>query len=275
MISVSVIIPTFNRCEQLKRALASVYAQSRPVDEIIIVDDGSSDGTDVMVRKEFSEVRYYYQGNKGVSHARNVGLEKAMGNWIAFLDSDDEWLPGKLESQLLALKSLDTMKVCHTEEIWIRKGRRVNPMNKHKKNGGWIFQQSLALCLMSPSSILIHRSVFDDIGYFDETLPACEDYDLWLRITAKYPVLYIEDPQIIKYGGHDDQLSRKYWGMDRFRISSLKKNIANAALSQDDRTAAVNVLLEKCRIYGNGAVKRNKFQEAAYYQNIIEQYSEQ
>ncbi len=102
------------------------------------------------------------------------------------------------------------MRVCHTDEIWIRNGRRVNARKKHGKKGGWIFQHCLPLCAMSPSSIMIHRDVFTALGGFDERLPACEDYDLWLRITARYPVLFTRQPLIEKYGGHDDQLSRKY-----------------------------------------------------------------
>jgi len=165
------------------------------------------------------------------------------------------------------------MKICHSEEIWVKNGQRINQMNKHKKTGGWIFQHCLPLCAMSPSSILIHHSIFEEIGNFDESLPACEDYDLWLRITAQYPVLFIDQPQINKYGGHEDQLSCKYWGMDRFRIYALEKIISQALLSPTDKKAAINMLLKKCRIYRQGALKRNKQCDAEHYQHIIEKYS--
>ncbi|WP_031434784.1 glycosyltransferase family 2 protein [Methylomarinum vadi] len=273
MFRISVIVPTYNRCRYLKRALRSVYAQSYAPYEVIVIDDGSGDDTAAMVQKQFPEVKYFFQSNKGVSAARNLGIKQATGDWIALLDSDDEWLPSKLQLQAESLKDQNDKKVCHTEEIWIRHGRRVNPMHKHRKSGGWIFRQCLPLCVMSPSSIVLHRSIFDKVGMFDESLPACEDYDLWLRITAHYPVLFIEQPQIVKYGGHDDQLSRKYWGMDRFRIKALEKIIAIGMLSDDDRREAVNMLRKKSEIYRQGALKRDKRQEALRYQRLIERYS--
>ncbi len=269
---VSIIIPTFNRSKVLKRALESIYKQSYSEYEIIVIDDGSTDKTAEMISELFADVNYIYQSNSGVSAARNKGLEQAQGEWLAFLDSDDEWLPQKLEKQLDELKSMAEYKICHTEELWVRNGIRVNQMKKHKKAGGWIFPQCLPLCAMSPSSILINQSIFDDIGNFDAQLPACEDYDLWLRITAKYPVLYIEEPQIIKYGGHEDQLSKKYWGMDRFRIQALQKIISANCLTEDYRLLAIAMLQKKCRIFQQGAFKRGKADEALHYQQIAEQF---
>ena len=269
---ISLIIPTYNRCNSLRRALLSVLQQSLAPDEIIVVDDGSTDNTENMIATEFPQINYLKQENKGVSAARNLGIQQAQGEWIALLDSDDTWLPKKLAVQINALQESENIKVCHTEEIWIRDGVRVNAMNKHKKTGGWIFQRCLPLCAMSPSSILIHRSVFADIGVFDEEFPACEDYDLWLRITAKYPVLYIEEPLINKYGGQEDQLSHQYWGMDRFRIKALEKIINQTDLSEENKQAAIKMLLKKARIFKNGALKRGKTESADYYQQLIEYY---
>lgn len=269
---ISLIIPTYNRCSTLKRALDSILQQTVPPDEIIVVDDGSTDGTENMLSREFPQVSYIAQVNKGVSAARNRGIQRAQGPWIAFLDSDDTWLPEKLATQVCALKKTPEIKICHTEEIWIRNGIRVNAMNKHKKKGGWIFKHCLPLCAMSPSSIIIHRSVFDDVGLFDESFPACEDYDLWLRITAKYPVLFIEQPSINKYGGHDDQLSHQYWGMDRFRIQALEKIIAQPDLSSENKSNAIHMLLKKARIFKNGALKRGKTESAQSYQQLIDKY---
>ncbi len=270
VVFISIIIPTFNRCQHLKRALDSIVQQIVSEYEIIIIDDGSTDGTIEMVEKYYPQVEYFYQANEGVSAARNKGLTLAKGDWIAFLDSDDEWLPGKLESQVNALKSMPNYKICHTEELWVRNGVRVNQMKKHKKSGGWIFKHCLPLCAMSPSSILIHRSVFDDVGYFNTTLPVCEDYDMWLRISAKYPVIYIEEPQIIKYGGHEDQLSKKYWGMDRYRIKALQDIISQHNLNSENEQSAKLMLLKKCLIFQNGALKRGKLDDVHYYQQIID-----
>ncbi len=269
---VSLIIPTFNRCSTLNRALTSVLQQTILPDEIIVIDDGSTDATAQMISREFPQVNYIAQGNKGVSAARNRGIQLAQGDWLAFLDSDDTWLPEKLTTQLHALKKSPKLKICHSDEIWIRNGVRVNAMHKHKKSGGWIFKQCLPLCAMSPSAVMIHRSVFDDVGLFDESLPACEDYDLWLRISAKYPVLFIEQALINKYGGHDDQLSHQYWGMDRFRIQALEKIIAQPGLSHENKKDAIQMLLKKARIFKNGALKRGKIESALLYQTIIDKY---
>lgn len=275
MILVSIIIPAFNRSALLMRAMESVYRQTFVDFELIVVDDGSTDETAEMIRQQYPEVNYIYQANAGVSSARNKGLEVAKGDWIAFLDSDDEWMPHKLEKQLELLTADPTQKVCHTEEIWVRNGVRVNQMKKHQKTGGWIFQQCLPLCAMSPSSIVIHRSVFEEVGCFDIQFPACEDYDLWLRITAKYPVLYIDEPQIIKYGGHEDQLSQKYWGMDRYRIVALQKIINEDHLSVENKQQAIEVLLKKSKIFQQGALKRGKTEQANFYQQLMEEFLEQ
>ena len=274
MVFLSIIIPTFNRCKLLNRALNSVFNQTYSDYEVIVIDDGSTDDTAEMLQKNFTHLRYSYQSNHGVSTARNKGLELAKGEWVAFLDSDDEWLPQKLEKQISLLKAKPDYKICHTEELWIRNGVRVNQMKKHKKAGGWIFPQCLPLCAMSPSSILIHRSVFDSIGYFDTSLPACEDYDLWLRITAKYPVLYLEEPLIKKYGGHDDQLSTKHWGMDRYRIQALQNIISGGTLNNENKQKAKAMLIKKCNVFQNGALKRGKMNDVQHYQKIINQFSE-
>lgn len=257
---ISVIIPSFNRSQTIKRALRSVEQQTTSREfEIIVVDDGSTDDTQLMIQSEFPTVTYIFQANKGVSSARNLGLRSAKGQWIALLDSDDEWLPHKLTTQFELLEKTG-LKICHTEEIWIRNGVRVNQMNKHKKSGGWIFEKCLPLCAMSPSSILIHRDVFDEVGMFDESLPACEDYDLWLRITSRFEVAYIEQACINKYGGHEDQLSRQYWGMDRFRVLALQKILSSQSTSTLDvryRELALNMLEKKLKILLKGAVKHS------------------
>ena len=257
----------------LRRALLSVFSQTLLPTEVTVIDDGSTDDTQAMVSNEFPSVNYYRQENCGVSSARNLGIRHATGDWLAFLDSDDEWLPEKLSRQTVALAANPESKVCHTEELWIRNGVRVNPAKHYAKKGGWIFTHCLPLCAMSPSTVMIHRSVFADVGLFDTYLPACEDYELWLRITANYPVLLIEEPQIKKYGGHEDQLSQQFWGMDRFRIKALQKIVNTGQLSNDNQQAAISMLLKKAEIYLNGVTKRGKIEEANYYRTLIKDYS--
>ena len=258
---ISVIIPTWNRSELLPRALESALSQTLLPIEVIVVDDGSSDNTRDIVRSDFPAVRYFYQSNLGVSAARNRGIYEASGDWIAFLDSDDQWLPEKLEFQYQAICKNSVMQICHTDEIWIRNGKRVNAMKKHSKPEGWIFNQCLPLCCVSPSSVLIHREVLDDIGLFDESLPACEDYDLWLRIFSHYPVLLVDQFLLKKYGGHSDQLSQKYWGMDRFRVEALVNLLEAGRLNKNQVQSTKNMLMQKLDILIKGFSKRGKLDD--------------
>ncbi len=221
-----------------------------------MVDDGSDDDTAGLIRRRYPEICYRYQSRRGVSSARNLGIEMSRGEWIALLDSDDAWRPNKLHRQRTALQANPDYLVCHTDEIWIRRGIRVNPMKKHAKKGGWVFQNNLPLCAISPSSVMIHRTVFEKVGGFDESLPVCEDYDLWLRICSRYPVLFVAEYLLSKYGGHSDQLSRHHWGMDRFRVQALEKIIESGNLQDQDRSAAIGILLKKCAILLQGAKKR-------------------
>ncbi len=271
--SVSVIIPTHNRIHTLPRALDSVLAQSRAIDEIIVVDDGSTDSTADLVLDNYPEVTLLQQPNLGVSAARNHGIREATSDWIALLDSDDRWLPTKLEAQFALLEQHPDHRLCHTEETWIRNGQHVNQMHKHRKSGGHIYSQCLPLCVISPSSALLHRTLLDEVGLFDETLPACEDYDLWLRICAREPVLFVDTPRIEKYGGHDDQLSRRHWGMDRFRIRALEKMLATGLLTPDQESETVAMLLRKAAILEQGARKRGKQERADHYRLLIQRYA--
>jgi len=271
MPEVSVIIPTYNRSERLVRAVQSVLDQSFRDLEILVVDDGSTDDTEAHLVPYGTSITYMRQGvNRGVSAARNRGIEHANGTWIAFLDSDDYWLKEKLHVQMEFLHRTPNAVACQTEEIWIRRGRRVNPKKIHKKPSGEIFQQSLQLCLVSPSSVILKRSVFDVIGVFDETLEAAEDYDLWLRISCKHPIHLIDRHLVVKEGGHEDQLSRKHTGMDRFRITAIVKLLNSGVLSSDQITAALEELAIKCNIYGNGCIRRGRKQEGDFYLSLPE-----
>lgn len=277
---VSVIIPTYNRATVLPRAIDSVLAQKGADFELLIIDDGSTEKVDggwrkvddekpSSIRHPPSAIRVFRQENKGPAAARNFGIKEAKGEWIAFLDSDDEWKPGKLKAQLEFFRENPEYFICQTEEIWIRNGVRVNPMKKHQKFGGWIFEKCLPLCVVSPSAVMMHRKLFDEVGLFDESLPACEDYDLWLRIAAKYPIGLIEKPYIMKYGGHADQRSREFPAMDQFRIRSLAKILSQNILTPEQTFAARRMLEEKAKIYIEGALKRGKEKEAAEMRTLI------
>jgi GT2 family glycosyltransferase len=267
---ISVIIPTFNRAWVLAKAIDSVLAQTFAPKEIIVVDDGSTDGTRELLAAYGDRLRVFHQPNKGVSAARNVGIRRSCGEYIALLDSDDRWEPEKLACQAAFFTAHPRAMICQTEEIWIRKGRRVNPMQKHRKPSGMIFEQSLYRCLVSPSAVMMKKQIFDVKGMFNEDFLVCEDYDLWLRISMDIPVYLIEKPLTVKYGGHDDQLSASH-SQDRYRIEAIRDLVRSGALSEDQQKAAVSVLKEKCRIYGNGCVKRGKNVEAQTYLALYHQ----
>ncbi|MEM7196691.1 MAG: glycosyltransferase [Pseudomonadota bacterium] len=269
---IAVVVPAFNRRYTLARALDSIAVQSYSAVQTVVVDDGSKDKTADFVRQYYPQVELICQSNLGVSAARNNGIEHTSAEWIAFLDSDDAWLPNKLELQREALARRPEFLVCHTDEIWIRNGVRVNPMKYHAKPDGDIFSECLPRCCVSPSSVLIHRSVFDAVGAFNTDLPACEDYDLWLRMFCIYSVLLVSDKLLVKYGGHQDQLSRKHWGMDRFRVASLDRLLQSGVLDNDQYERARKTLLAKCAILITGAKKRNRSQTAREYLALSEKY---
>ena len=273
MIPVSVIIPTFNRADKVVRAISSVLDQTFTDFEIIVVDDGSTDATKKALEPFRDRISYIVNSsNLGVSAARNKGIVFSRAPLIAFLDSDDYWLHDKLMVQVDFFKHNPTAVACQTEEMWIRNGVRVNPGKRHLKPSGDIFEPSLKLCLVSPSAVMLKRSLLKTVGLFDEGLPVCEDYDLWLRIACRYPFYLIKQQCIVKQGGDPDQLSGRYKGMDRFRIDSMMKLIKSGLLNEAQLKAAIRELSVKCRIYGNGCLKRGRQQEGKDYLRIPEKF---
>ena len=270
--NVSVVVPTFNRVDFVLEAIKSISSQTFQPLEIILVDNNSEDNTREMVAKHFKSVKILIQKKQGVSAARNLGIREASGNWIAFLDSDDQWHKRKLEEQVKSI-SRDKLSadLSHTDEIWYRNKIFLNQKEIHKKLGGFIFENCLPLCCISPSSVLIKKKVFDDIGLFDESLDVCEDYDLWLRFCCKYPVNFVDQKLTIKNGGHNDQLSKKYWGMDRFRVQALENLLRSSVLDEWQRQLTKSMLLKKIKILIQGAKKRsnmstyNKYLEKQKY----------
>jgi len=271
-LKISVIIPTYNRKHTLQRAIDSVLAQTFKPYEIIIVDDGSKDGTKEWLLQNYPSVQYIHQPNNGVSSARNKGIQISQGSWIALLDSDDEWMPEKLEYQSRFLEMNRDSSFCHTNEIWIRNGVRVNQMKKHKKYGGDIFKHCLDICRISPSSSIIKKDVFEEVGAFDESLTVCEDYDLWLRVTAKFNILFLDEPLIKKYGGHLDQLSRVPEGIEQYRIRSLEKILSMGSLTETQFRSAKDMLIHKLNIYAKGLKKRDKYEELTSTEKKIQDW---
>ncbi len=268
---ISVIIPAYNREKLLVEAVRSVLDQKGvPEDiEIIVVDDGSTDNTGEALASLGGEITYLRQEHSGVSRARNLGISSSRGEWIAFLDSDDLWLPGKLRAQMGFFSDHPEILLCQTEEIWVRNGKRINPRKYHKKPSGHCFPLLLERCFISPSAVVIHRRLFDLVGFFDESLPACEDYDLWLRIGCRFAVGLVEKPLVIKRGGHPDQLSATVANLDKYRMEAIVKLLRTAQLNPEQKHAAEEMLQKKYRIYSGGCLKHGNIAEAHRVDSLV------
>ena len=260
---VSVIIPTHNRGQFVGEAVASVLGQRDAALELIVVDDGSEDDTASLVAGFGEGVRCLRTPHRGVSAARNAGIRASRGDWIAFLDSDDLWLPDKMRIQMQYLRNHPEYRICQTEEVWIRNGRRVNPRKYHRKPEGHCFELLLERCLVSPSAVVMERSLLDEVGLFDENLPACEDYDLWLRIGCRHALGLVREPLTVKRGGHDDQLSVVVSSLDRWRIKALENILKSGCLTRVQAHHAISVLRVKCMVYGEGCMKRGRREEGS------------
>ena len=274
---VSVVIPTFNRAGLLERAILSVVCQTTLPREIIVVDDGSTDETRDLVlalHKKYPElIRYLYQNNHGPAAARNRGIDCAQYDYIAFLDSDDHWHKRKLERQYFQMVANKNYIISHTREKWLRNGAHLNQKKIHIPQHGYIFDHCLQLCAVGMSTVMAKKQLFTSIGYFDNSLPCCEDYDLWLRTSMIYDFLLIDYPLTIKEGGREDQVSVQHrMGMDRFRILSLENLLKNPGLKKAQRILASQMLVKKARIYGKGCWKHGRKEEGQRYLELADKY---
>ena len=246
----------------IKDSIESILSQSYPPEEIIVVNDASTDKTQDILKSFGDKLTcLFLPRNSGPSRARNEGIKHAKTEWIAFLDSDDLWEKDKLKKQIAYLNQYPFYQILQSEEEWIRNGKRVNPCKHHKKPEGWIWEPSLERCLVSPSGVLVKRSLLERYGLFDESLPVCEDYDLWLKISRHHPVGLEPSLSIVKYGGHKDQLSRQYPAMDRFRVRSLARLLKNEQ-HPDFRKKIISVFEKKLKILIKGYEKRQKWRDA-------------
>ena len=273
MPSVTVILPTWNRSEWLETAIESVLKQTFRDFELIVVDDASTDSTEEILDHYSGKIStIIFEENLGVSAARNAAILNSDSEWVAFLDSDDSWHSEKLQKQIKQTIIRQGIPIHFTDEIWIRNGIRVNPKKKHQKIEGYIFQQSLALCLMAPSTVLLRRELLEVHGMFDERLPVCEDYDLWLRLCAHHPVALLDEKLMTRHGGHADQLSKSVWGIDRYRVQSIIKILKTEKLQPEDQSAAIRMLQKKCRILIHGFNKRDNLREVRKYEKFIKHF---
>lgn len=277
MITTSVIIPSYNRPEKTAIAVQSVLNQTYTNFELIVIDDGSN--------KKLKERDLFFNNpnnikchllrnevNAGVSYSRNRGVDHSKGEWIAFLDSDDEWMPEKLERQIKWIEENSKYRICQTKEVWIRNSVRVNPPKGYEKIADEIFDISLLRCMITPSSVMIRRDLYEEYHGFNESLPACEDYDLWLKITAKEKIGLLDEQLLIRYGGHEDQLSSTVKVLDKYRVRAMLDLLCIGDLTENQKSHVYTVLSKKSEILANGFKKRGKIKEYERYQKLADKY---
>lgn len=270
---VDIVVPSYNRWEFLKRAIRSIQDQTFTTWTLWVVDDGSTDKTASRINQFFSSdsrIKFISSKvNRGVSWARNEGIKQGKEEWLAFLDSDDEWLPEKLENQIRFSKLNPQFSLIHCNEVWIKEGKELAQKKKHKKQGGRIFIPSVQLCCISPSAALLKRSLLNKVGLFREDFPVCEDYEMWLRITSQYSVGFVEEALVVKHGGHEDQLSRRYPAMDYWRVKALKNYINDERLSIEERKTVKEVMLKKAKILLRGYDRYQNFKNKKEIEDIL------
>jgi glycosyltransferase involved in cell wall biosynthesis len=276
--NVAVVIPVRDRAAMVREAITSVRGQTYRDLGIVVVDDGSADGSAAAAEAALAgapvPARVVCQPGRGVAAARNAGAAVLDARWIAFLDSDDLWLPQKLARQMAWLEARPQYRLAQTEERWIDAGRHRNPRVRHRKEER-IFLRSLARCLVSPSAVVLARALFESYGGFDEAFAVCEDYELWLRVTAREAVGLVAEALVVKRGGHAGQLSRSTWGLDRWRVAALAKLLATVPLRDEERAAVVAVAGAKCAVLAAGAERRGRSEEASRYRRLAAAFTAQ
>jgi len=254
-------------------AIASVLAQTHRDIALVVVDDGSSDASAAVAERALAAApagsRVLRQQPCGVAAARNAGAAAVDAEWIAFLDSDDLWLPDKLAAQIAWLAAHSRYRIAQTGERWVDRGRHRNPRLRHRKEEE-IFPRCLERCLVSPSAVMLRRDLYAVLGGFDASFPVCEDYELWLRVALREPVGLVPATLVVKRGGHADQLSRSTWGLDRWRVAALAKLLASEPLAPERRALVAAMLRAKCGVLAQGATRRGRHEEAARYARLAE-----
>ncbi|MCK4305695.1 MAG: glycosyltransferase family 2 protein [Candidatus Eisenbacteria sp.] len=303
MARVTVIVPTHNKKEPVAEALRSVLSQTFRDFEIVVSDDGSTDGTplhllrmlgaqpdalEILSRmsptsiKPFSHafsqngvtVQYHYGSNRGLSAARNRGIRSARGDYIAFIEAEDEWQREHLEVQMAFLESHPDARLCRVAERYVKDGKPRKNRNTSTASG-WIFEAALEASPMSTSALLAHRSCFASCGAFDENLPACDEYDLWLRFAARYPIYYIPDGPIVTRKSARGDGSSRTWSWDRFRVYALEKAFQSGHLSPNQRFMVAQEIVRKCERLVQGFRRQRSDERSNFYERKRRRFAQE
>ncbi|MEW6620095.1 MAG: glycosyltransferase, partial [bacterium] len=227
MATISIIIPTYNAENFLPQAINSVVEQTYQDIEIIVVDDGSTDNTKRIIEPFMDKIYYIYKDNGGSASARNVGIKSAKGEYIAFLDADDIWLPQKLELQINLFRQCQEIDWIHTNLMLIdESGNIIGVRRVSDTLSGNIFKTLFMENWVLTSSVMVKKDCFKMIGMFDEALSRTEDYDFWLRLAHHYKCGYLEQP-LVKYRIHPTQKIKKIDRLFFDEKAIIEKTIQN------------------------------------------------
>jgi glycosyltransferase involved in cell wall biosynthesis len=276
-----VVVPTYNRLELLREAVASVLNQAAVDFELILVDDGSTDGTPRFLsfledwttgsRRAIRVVRLEHTGMPGA--VRNAGVRTASADLLAFLDSDDLWCASKLAVQVALHRDRPEIQISHTREHWLRNGRTISQKSQKHRRRGFVFADALVKCTIGPSTAMISRALFQSVGGFREDMDFAEDYEFWLRVVWNHPVEYVDEPLTVKRAGHHDQLSLRFGEIERIRLQALRDLVDRGTFEDPESARLARVEVQrKCRIYATGARKHGRGAEATKYEKLAEEY---
>ena len=227
---VSVVIPSYNAARYVGAAISSVLAQTAPDLEVVVVDDGSTDDTEAVVRRFGPAVRYHRQRHAGVAAARNRGLAESSGKYVGFLDADDTWLPHKLERQLGALQGQAAFRACYSSHVVV--DPELRPLGVQRSPRVASILEDLLLrgnVIGSICTVLCERELFTATGGFDPALSQCADWDMWIRLSLLTDFCYIDEP-LVTYRQHGANMSRDIKLYERDSLLLLDKAFARPGL---------------------------------------------
>ncbi len=242
MPDVSVVIATRNREILVKQAIDSALAQSAPVREVIVVDDGSVDATRAQLAAYGDRIRVFHQENQGASAARNLAIQASRGEWIAFLDDDDVWLDTKIERQMALVRQNPRLGIVYCSDYAVDEQLRVlHTRQAIPENRGDVFERLLVKNFIFTSCVLARRDLIEKAGYMNRAYQFAEDWDLWLRIAATHPVDFVPEPLVLYRQSSSACLTRElsavkcYHDMDLILSNASKLRKIRARVKSDAR----------------------------------------
>ena len=244
---VSIIMPVYNGMPFLKEAVDSVFKQTYKEFELIVINDGSSDGSlrflEETKKRAKERLKIINQTNRGQVVAKNNGIKVAQGDFIAFLDSDDVWDKEKLTVQMEFFKKHPTLFLCYTEAFLIdENSKKIGYRSVNSLYKGRCFDLLIKRNNITASSVVLKRKCIDTVGKFDETLNCCENWDLWLRISKFFEIGYIKKP-LTSYRIHSSHMSNKRSKMLMGRIEVIKKHCLGLS-KKEYKNALLNAYID-------------------------------